>query len=134
VTATCVDCVDNKGCAGTLDRCNTAQHKCVDCDATGGCGDVPVTPICAQSACRGCLSDAECAAAQASVGPLCTAIGVCAADTPCTGNAGCTDGIHRVCVGLGADGSMGHCRVCDPVTAAGCTAGQTCTPNFVCTG
>jgi hypothetical protein len=135
-TATCVDCVDTRGCAAPLDRCNAATHKCVDCDATGGCADVPGTPICgAGGTCRACASDAECAAPPNSGVPLCALSGACIPDAACAKSQDCNDGLHKVCVGLSADGGgVGHCRVCDPATAAGCAPMQTCSASFVCTG
>jgi hypothetical protein len=67
-------------------------------------------------------------------GPLCAASGACVPDAPCTKSADCTDGIHRVCAGLQADGGgTGRCRVCDPATNAGCPGALTCSPSFVCT-
>jgi len=134
-TAACVDCIDNGGCSGTLDRCDVVAHKCVDCDATGGCAGVPQTPICVASACTACKTDAQCAALVGSPGPLCSASGACVADATCTRNADCVDGIHLVCAGLHADGGgTGRCRVCDPLTSAGCTGTQKCSADFVCTG
>jgi hypothetical protein len=129
---TCVDCMDDTGCSGTLDQCNGTTHACVDCDATGGCG-VASLPICDASACRGCQTDAECAGRPGAAGPLCATTGACVLDSPCTNNGDCTDANHPICAGLGAGGGVGVCRLCDPVSGAGCGVTQTCTAQFVCT-
>jgi hypothetical protein len=61
----CLDCVDNSGCSGTNDRCNTATNTCIDCDANGGCSGTNdqclIGAMPAMNACVDCINDNGCA-------------------------------------------------------------------------
>src|SRR5262249_2360406 len=107
-TATCVGCVDDSGCSGKNDKCDTSTHTCVDWTAAGGAQDTPGTPIwsVAMEKCDKCIVGAECQAGPGTAGPLCSLAGTCDPDAACTdttNSTDCTDGVHGLCLDVSAD-------------------------------